>query len=384
MIRRDYAGEGMELRRDHDRPSAWVLVAMAVATMAAVVLAVYAWYGPSIGFDVSLVVRAARAGMAGGTLYSDPTGALFGAESPHYYGPPALALAYVPLSLLSDGAVVRVALISGYAIAVASLALLVAPVRAAVGRSGIASLLIGLLFGYAFLGAASLGNPSILVLLGIAVAYVGIERDEPWLIGLGIGTAAAFRLYPILLLVPLAISGRRRAVVASLLVVAAWVAAGAAVFGIDDNLRFVGIAVAIAAPSGADDITINAALPALAARAGASGLALTALRLGSIALGVTALVAGGSLLRGAAAERRLLGLGVAVAGMLLIPATIWDHYLTAALVLVVGIVAVTRRAGWGLLSAGLLPASIGGGLALVWLPALAVATGRVGRDRRRR
>ena len=383
MIRRHaFAGEGLELRRDRDRRSGWVLLAMTVATLAGVFLALYAFYAPSIGFDVSLVVAAARSGMAGGTLYSDPTGALFGAESPHFYGPPALALAYVPLSLLSDGAVVRVALILGYAIAFASLALLVVPVRRAVGRSGGASLLVGVLLGYAFLGAASLGNPSILVLLGIAIAFVGIDRDEPWLVGLGLGTAAAFRLYPLLLLVPLAVSGRWRAIVASLAVAAAWTAAGMAVFGLDDSARYVGIAATIAAPRGAEDITINAALPAIAARAGASELAQTALRVASVALGAAALLAGGSLLRGAAAERRLLGLGIAVAGMLLIPAAIWDQYLTAVLVLVVGIVAATRRARWGLLSAGLLPASIGGGLALVWLPVLAVAAGRVGRDRR--
>jgi alpha-1,2-mannosyltransferase len=361
-----------------DRPAPnvdrrWLIAATIVGAIAFWFIAAYAWYGLNIGFDVKIILNAARAGASGATLYSDPTGAAFGAESPHFYGPPALALVYLPLSLLPDDLAVRVALVTSYAVALASLALLVVPVRAAVGRSGVASLLIGIVLSYAFLGAGSLGNPSILVLLGLAVAFVGLERDRPFLAALGIGTAAALRLYPVLLLLPLVVARRWAVVAATIAVIGAWGLLGIAVFGLDDTMRYVGLAWSVLRTPDPNDIAINAALPAVAARLFDSDSIATVVRVGSVMLGVAGLVFGGMRLRDATAERRLVGLGIAACGMLLVPATIWDHYLTAALVLAVGIVAVTRHARWGLLPAGLLPGVLGGATALVWMPVVALA-----------
>jgi len=344
---------------------------MAATTVAGVAfwfIAAYAWHGLNIGFDVKLIIHASRSGFAGGTLYSDPSGLEFGAASPNFYGPPALALLYLPLSFVDDGVAVRLALIASYATAVLSLGLLVAPVRSAVGRSGTASLLIGMLLSYAFLGAGSLGNPSIFVLLGVATAFVGIDRDEPWLVGIGIGTAAALRLYPLLLVLPLIVARRWTAVVATVAVIGAWGILGIAAFGVDDTQRYLGLAWSILRTPDSAGIVINAALPALAARVFEGTTVVTVARIASLMLGVAALTLGGMMLRDRSPERRLVGLGVASAGMLLVPATIWDHYLTVLLVLAVGIVAVTRRARWGLLPIGLLPAILGGGLALIWMP----------------
>lgn len=364
-------------RRVSPRPdrteTAWNLAAAAVCCAMAIFLGVYTWYALNVGFDVSLILHAAREGAAGRTLYADPLGNAFTAESRNFYGPPALALAYLPLSVVPDAIAVRLAFVFGYAAALGSLALLVGPVRHAVGRSARASLVVGVMLAYAVLGGANLGNPSILVLVGLAVAYVGIERDRPWLVALGVGTAAALRLYPVLLLVPLAISGRLRAAAALLVVIAAWGVAAIAAFGIDETLTYLSLAASILSPADPNAIVINAALPALAVRVDAPDVVVPVLRVISVVLGVAALAGGGLLLRDSRPERRLLALGIAAGGMLLLPATIWDHYLTALIVLVVGVVAVTRRARWGLLSVGLLPTAVGGGVAMVALPAVAVA-----------
>jgi hypothetical protein len=356
--------------------TAWNLVAATVCASVAVFLAIYLWFASNIGWDLSLILQAARDALAGHSLYSDPTGAAFNAESRNFYGPPALALAYVPLSVLPDAIAVRVAFVFAYAATVTSLALLVRPIRGSIGAPAWASLLIGVALSYAVLGAANLGNPSILVLVGVALAFVGLERDRPWLVGVGLGTAIALRLYPVLLLIPLLIARRYRAVAASLVVAAAWGVAAALVFGIDDTVRYARLASAILSPANPNTIVINDALPALAVRVQAPDVIVSLLRLISVALGCAGLVFGGWLLRDGHAERRLVGLGIAAAGMLLLPSTIWDHYLTVLFVLIVGVVAVTRRARWGLLGAGLLPTAVLGGFALVIMPAIAVAAVR--------
>lgn len=348
-----------------DRP--WMLALTAVAGVMVIFIGLMIWSKPGIGLDVTLVVDAARRAFSDQPMYTDPTAAQFGPDHPHYYGPPALAALYAPLAWLSDELIVRLAVIAAFVCAGSALVILL---RAAgpVPRAHVAALAIGGLTCYAIFGGAALGNPSMLILPLLATAFLGLERDRPWLVGLGIGTAAALRLYPAAMLVPLILARRWQAVGTSIAVIVAWVGIGVVFAGPQESFEYVAVAQAISSVPSPEAISTNGSLPAIAWRWGAPDVVVSLARWLSLASGGAFLVLSGVILRANSVSERMIGFGVAVSGTLLLLSTTWDHYYVSMLIIVVGVVLASRRASFGLMSIGLISAQAGGGLAMLWMP----------------
>lgn len=387
----------LDLRRDRTvggetRASPGVLVGTALV-VGSVVAAVIGWIvvrPPSLGYDMLILRSAAERLVSGLPLYLDPTAERFVPGSVElYYGPPAFAVASLPLTLFDEATVRLIAMPLSLGLVLAALALLVRTVPGRVSPNGVLTLITGTLLSFAVLWGSTLGAASIVVLFLAAVAWAGLERRTTWgslIAALALGTAIAFRLYPAVLLVPLVLGGRWRTAIASLAVVVGWTVIGILVVGLTQTLDYLDVARALAA-LGAPMGSISPA--ALASTAGWSPLAVQVVRLGSLALGVLLLVVGGLLLGGSRAGRvrhgldpsefesaELVGWGLALAGMLLVTPVLWDHYLTALLPLSVGLTALTRRAIFGLVPVAFLPGSLGG-IALVAVPILGlVAVGR--------
>jgi alpha-1,2-mannosyltransferase len=172
-----------------------------------------------------------------------------------------------------------------------------------------------------------------------------------------IGTAAALRIYPIVLLLPLAAAGRWRVLGVAIATAAGWVALGVVVAGPDATRTFIELLVTL---QGVD--------------AGSSSLAADGpARVVAVVAGLALLVGGGWAVRSAdGAIDELLAWALALGGMLLVTPVVWDHYTTTLLPLVVAIVAATGLPALGLLSAAMLPASLSGGYILAWLPLIGV------------
>ena len=326
-----------------------------------------------IGLDITLIVDAARRVLAGQAMYTDPTAAQFGPTYPHYYGPPALAALYAPLAPLPDFLIVRVAFWAAFALAGFGVWALLRSSDRPQPRRYLAAILTGIALCYVVLGGAMLGNPSMLILPLLALAFVGFERRSDWLVAFGIGTAMALRLYPVAMLIPLLIAGRYRAAAASIGVALVWVLIGILFAGLPVTLDYIDVAIAINSVADPHTISTNGSLTAVAWRLGASESVVQVVRIASIAGGLALLVIGGLWLRRQDHSDRLIGFGLAVAGNLLLLGTTWDHYYVPLLIIVVGVVLATRQPIFGLAAMGLISAQLGGGLAMVWLPILGIA-----------
>jgi alpha-1,2-mannosyltransferase len=353
---------------------AWVAALAVVATLGVIATAILATGRADIGLDILLIVNGARRVIAGLPLYDDPTVTDFAPDTPHYYGPPALAAAYSPLTGLPDELIVRAAVVVGVIAAMIGVAILVRASDVPVSRSVIAGVFIGAIASPNVYGAAVIGNPSMFVLPLLAVGLFGLVRDRPWLAGIGIGTAAALRLYPAALLVPLLIAGRWRPAGAVVAVMGIWTLVGVWFAGPEVTRQYVDVALALNGVPHPEQIYTNVSLPAMAWRAGWSDQAVAIVRVVSLALGGAALVGSGLLLRSGSAARRMVAFGIGVAGSLLILSTVWSHYEVALLIVVVGAALVSGRAVLGLAGIAIGPAPFAGGLAMLWVPALGLAS----------
>jgi alpha-1,2-mannosyltransferase len=191
-----------------------------------------------------------------------------------------------------------------------------------------------------------------------------VRGKEP-LAGVLIGTAAALRIYPVVLVLMLATAGRWRALAASLVTIAAWVGVGIVGAGSEQTIQFVRLLVDLSgAEGGTSDLAFHGPL-----------------RVASVAAGVGLLAWSGFLIRTARpAAQAILAYGLGCAGMLLVAPVVWDHYLTALLPLVVGVSATLGMAWPGLLSVGFTTAALAGAYAIVWAPIVGVVA--VLRERR--
>lgn len=310
----------------------------------------------SLGADIVLLRSAGERLLAGEAIYPDPSGGAFATVDPtSFYGPPALAVLSVPLTLLSDGALRLLAFPVSWTVFAAGLAVM--SIVAGLRRNQIAAIFVGAIGCFAIFGGATLGASSVWLFGLLAGAAYAIARDRNTLAGVLLGTAAALRVYPVVLLVTLAVAGRWRALVVALAAVVGWGVIGLIVAGPDQTGQYIQLLLGL---SGVEGGTSDLAFHGL-------------LRVASIATGGALIVWSGRLI--AAAETpaaRVLAFGLACAGMLLTAPVVWDHYLTALLPLVVG-VAATLGAAWpGLLSVGFTTAALAGAYAIVWAPIVGV------------
>jgi len=311
---------------------------------------------PSLAFDVLLVRSAGERLLAGELIYVDPGAASFVDPGPDdFYGPPALAVAGAVLALIPEP-VVRLACFPVswivFLVGLAALARLVG-----LRRDEAAGVALGAMAAFAVFWGATLGASSVWLFGLLAGAIVALGRGSDAAAGLLVGTAAALRIYPVALLVPLVIAGRWTAVAAALAAIVGWTALGLLLAGTEATQTFIEL---LASLQGVEVGSSNIALEGVA-------------RFASIAGGLMVLVWAGLRARRAHdATEVLLAWGLALGGMLLVTPVAWDHYTTALLPLVVAVVAATGWPAAGLLSAAMLPASLSGGLAIVWLPILGI------------
>ena len=164
---------------------------------------------PSVGSDVLIIRAAADRFLGGMPVYMDPAATHFVAGGPDlFYGPPSLVLATVPLALLPADLVRHLAFPLSWLGTGIGLATLAASVRLRGSEAG--ALAIGTMLSYAVFGATTLGAPSVGVFLLLVVGWWGLERRAGWISGLAIGTAAAMRIYPAAMLLPLVAARRFR------------------------------------------------------------------------------------------------------------------------------------------------------------------------------
>jgi alpha-1,2-mannosyltransferase len=339
------------------RLTPWLAGLVVVGAVYAVLSSLWVASRPaSLGFDILLVRSASERLRNGEPIYLDPGGANFIDPSPaDFYGPPALAVAGLPLTLV-PAEIVR---LGSFPVSwlVFGLGLLVLSRQVHLTRDQLAAVFIGAMLAFAVAWGATLGASSVWLFGLLAGAAVALDRRSDLAAGVLIGTAAALRIYPVVLLLPLMVAGRWRAVVGALGVILGWSLIGIVVAGAQATQTFVTL---LGSLGGAD--------------AGSSSIALTgAGRAASVIAGAALLLWAGWLdRRAAAAPERLLGWGLAFGGMLLVTPVVWDHYPTALLPLVIAVAATTGVVAAGLLSVGMLPAWLAGGYVIVWLPLIGV------------
>jgi alpha-1,2-mannosyltransferase len=196
-----------------------------------------------------------------------------------------------------------------------------------------------------------LGQVDGFLMLGLAVAFLGVRRERWGWVGVGIAVAALLKFSPVILLVYLALRGTWRAVWWALATVVV-VLGAAAIIGRPGDLGDWFHTVANSVSQGARN-TDNQALPAALARLFShSDDLLTQAPLGAwrfvsyfvVLIGVLGLW---WLRRGRRIEP--LDLGVLVLVALLAGPVSWDHYLTWSLLVLVLVADLARWAGrsWG-------------------------------------
>jgi alpha-1,2-mannosyltransferase len=233
-------------------------------------------------------------------------------------------------------------------------------------RDQLAGGFVGAMLAFAVFWGATLGASSVWLFGLLAVAIGALVRRADVLAGVLIGTAAALRVYPVVLLIPLVVAGRWWAIGSALAAVVGWTFIGVVIAGPEATRTFVDLLFAL---QGVD--------------AGSSNVALGgAARWLSMVAGLAVLGWAGWLARSATGLLdAVLAWALTLAGMLLVTPVVWDHYTTALLPLVLAIMASVGGPVAGLLSMAMLPASLAGGYILVWLPVFGAA---VALSRRRR
>ena len=269
-----------------------------------------------------IVVEASRRLLAGQPLYGDTTGRVVRTRGGSPTAPPALAVLYTPLAPLADGDVARIASLGAYVCSLEAILVLVRTGLGRVDRRFVAALTLGVIGSYVFLGAAS-RKPVDLVGAALCGRRVRNVRDKPVLVGIGIGTAAALRLYPIVLVIPLLLARRWRDAGAVIVVAGIWTLVGILAAGLDQTIEYAHLALALAAVPAPEAIAINASLPMLLYRHDAAAVAAHPRpdRRRS-RLGVVTLWFAGRWFARADAGSRLLALGIAIVGMLALLASI--------------------------------------------------------------
>jgi alpha-1,2-mannosyltransferase len=212
-----------------------------------------------------------------------------------------------------------------------------------------------------------LGQVDGFLMLGLAVAFLGVTRERWGLVGVGIAVAALLKFSPVILLVYLALRGKWRAVwwaVATVVLVLGV----AAIVGRPGDLADWFHTVASSISQGARN-TDNQALPAALARLFTHNddlltqAPLGAWRFVSYFVALAGVLGLWWLRRDHRIEP--LDLGVLVLVALLAGPVAWDHYLTWSLLVLVLLVDVARWAGrsWG--EVVLVGAPIAGAIALM-------------------
>lgn len=331
-----------------------------------------------LGYDWAILRGAALRLRLGDPLYLDPTGARFWpGNASLYYGPPAYAVVALPISFVSDVAARRLALVVGVGLGLVSVALLVAPVRSRISGRGLSLLVLGVLGAGAFIVGLIVSASSLLVLLLLAGVWTGLVRRSPVIVGVCLGTATAFRVYPAALFLALLVARRWRELFASVATVAFWIVVGILVAGPSATEQYVRLLVNLSRVSAPNASTLVNLLADLGMPRGL----LWAPRISSLVAGIAMLFAAGQrlgrmgsgmVLDESERAKLLVTLGLAIAGMLFASPLVWDHYLTALLVLVVGMMALTGRARWGLAPILFLPGWLGA-IGLVLVPVAAAA-----------
>lgn len=340
-----------------------------------------------LGYDWAILREAGLRLRLGQPVYLDLTGSQFWpGDVTLFYGPPVYAALALPLSFIDELLVRRLAIVVGVASVVVSAALLVGPVRTRLNRAALLSLAIGVVFSAAFAIGLIVTASSLLVLLLLAGASIGLVRRTPLTVGFCLGTAAALRIYPGVLFLTLVVGRRWRELGIAIGVLAGWYVVGVLVAGVGTTEQYMHLLVSVSGVTAPN----NATVANLAAFAGVPAELLWVPRVASTVVGLGLLIVGGSRLARAAgastarvteATEILVSWGLAISGMLMVAPLAWEHYLTALLVLVVAMMARTGHARWGLAPVLLLPGWLGGiGLVLVPLAAV-VSLSRSARSR---
>jgi arabinofuranan 3-O-arabinosyltransferase len=357
-------------RRRFDR---WQMIAIAFAVPWLVVAVVRTIAPvPHVGYDLELLGHAATRLIDGLPVYGDLSGAQFYPGSLDlYYGPPAYLLPWLPLAHMPDLVLQRLAYPMGIAEVALAVALLVWDQRKVLSSSHMAAIAIGALGCWVVFAGVSLGASSNLTLVFVALTWFFLNRGADARAGIALGTIVAWRVYPAGLILPLLIARRWRAAAFAAVVAAAWTIVGSLVVGKQSweypalllrlgNLHIPGTA----SPAAYVDY-LGAGDPAVIAVLGAATMVSGAI-----------MVWAGVQLRSRLPGWPLVGWGLAAAGCLLLPGVIWDHDLTLLLVLAVGLVVASGSALPGLLPLGIWSAVAGGGLALLWMPAVTLLIAR--------
>lgn len=297
---------------------------------------------PMGGYDLVARVWAADRVLAGQTLYLDTVGTQFFPGSQEYfYGPPALALSALPLAFISDEAVVRLAVPLGVAMVAGSVWLSASRLRG----EQIVVIAGGLAMSFATVAGVMLGAASLITMLGVcAVDHLLRTRRSDALAGVVVGSIAALRIYPVVLIVVLLLARRWVALTAALLSIGVWGLAGVAFAGVDATLQYLALVSRLGGP---EDMPTTALPPILGWPLAAAVIVYAARDL---------------------PDRW----GFACAGMLLAAPLAWDHYSTALLPLVAAAVRWTGSSLPGLLPVLWLPGSLVGGAPVLATTAIAL------------
>jgi len=274
------------------------------------------------GYDFSAYWLAARHLLYGEPIYT--AAQLTGQYVPQgqflYLYPPFVAVLAMPLAWLSPdsyGPAAWVWALGGAVIAVA-VVLGVARLEGLAPTARRALFLLGGAFAFPPLVAElALGNVHLLLLGLLALAWWGVRRGGRHgdaLAGVAIGAASLIKLFPVLLVLWLALTGRWRAAGWALFGAAALAVATLPLTGVEPWLDYPGVLLNLGPPAYATDalapaVWLGVVLPPLAARAvvlglGAAAIAWCALRLDERA-----------------------SFGVAVAAAVLVAPVLFQHYL---------------------------------------------------------
>ena len=146
-----------------------------------------------------------------------------------FIGMPVVALLHVPFLALPHAAAIAVMRVLNVVGVIASLVLVARLLPRGNRLPGLTVGLGAMLLSVPLVLALGLGQLHGLVTLGLAATIWGVARDRPWIAGIGLGIAIAFKLAPALLFVYLLLRGYRRVFVPTVATVAALCALAAAI-----------------------------------------------------------------------------------------------------------------------------------------------------------
>ena len=296
---------------------------VAITVVVVVIGATIAVAGDTLGFDFRAYYQAVRRLLDGGPLYVTDFAAIgpFGL----YLYPPTAILLVLPLALVTE----TTAVLAWTALMLAAFALGVAilPVSRTV-RWWIV-LLAGLSWPFAY--AIKLGQVGPLLFLTFAIGWRWL--DDPRRLGTSAAIGTAVKLQPGLVFVWAALTGRWRAIVIGVVVLAGLAVVATLLAGPSSWSDFLSVVRTI---SGSITTPNNVTPGAVAYQAGLSTSAATAIQLASDVLAIVAVVVAA---RRATAEASYL---VTVVASQLISPVLWNHYAMVLLLPVAYLLAAGR------------------------------------------